>query len=84
MASIDSRRRSWARTPRPWLAYAGIWAIVLILNLSSLPLHGARIVQTVVAGLGVAMGLLRALTMASERREERRKLAEHQPPPSGG
>ena len=84
MAPIDSRRRWWARTPRPWLVYASIWAVVLILNLSSLPLHGARIVQTVVAGLGVAMGLLGALTMASERREERRKLVEHQPPPSGG
>lgn len=84
MAPIDSRRRRLARKPWPWLVFAGLWAVVLIVNLSSLPLHGARIVQTVGAGLLLAMGLLAAVTMASEQRRERRKHDEWQPPPSGG
>ncbi len=83
MAPTDSRLRRWARTPWPWLVFAGIWAVELIVNLSSLPLHGARIVQTVGAGLLLAMGLLVALTMASERRRERRRLAEQQPESDG-
>ncbi len=57
--------------------------VVLIVNLSSLPLDGVRIVQTVAAGLSVTMGVLAALAMALERRREQQNSASPRRPSSG-